>query len=160
MPTEIQARYCVANINTAHIVEQRWRKKMINNKKTGSQFEKEFCQHLAENGWWAHFLTPSASGAQPFDIIALRGRDVYAIDCKTCADDKFPISRVEDNQWFAFRSIMWKSTNVKCGLAILYNDELYYVPFEDVLVFKEYNIKTIKLTERYKENARNCFQLN
>lgn len=132
----------------------------MNNKKTGSQFEKEFCQYLAENGWWAHFLTPSASGAQPFDIIALRGREVYAIDCKTCASDKFPISRIEDNQRLAFTNITWKSTSGKCGFAILYNDEIYYVPFEDVLVFEKYKIRTIKLTERYRENARNCFECN
>ena len=132
----------------------------MNNKKTGSQFEKEFCQYLAENGWWAHFLTPNASGAQPFDIIALRGRNVYAIDCKTCAGDKFSISRIEDNQRLAFSHIIWKSTSVKCGFAILYNDEIYYVPYEDVLVFEKYKVKTIKLTERYKENARNCFEFN
>lgn len=132
----------------------------MNNKKTGMQFEKEFCQYLAKNGWWAHFMTPSASGSQPFDIIAMRGRDTYAIDCKTCANDRFPFSRIEDNQRMAFMSIIWKSANVKCGFAILYNDEIYYVPFEDVLVIEKYKGKTIKLIERYKENACNCFELN
>ena len=132
----------------------------MNNNKTGAQFEKEFCQYLAKNGWWAHFLSPNASGAQPFDIIAMRNRDVYAIDCKTCADGRFPISRIEDNQRLAFTNIIWKSASVKCGLAILYNDEIYYIPFEDVLVFEKYNIKTIKLTEGYKYNSRNCFELN
>lgn len=130
----------------------------MNNKKIGTQFEQEFCKYLADHGWWAHFLTPSAGGSQPFDVIAARGRDVYAIDCKTCSKDSFSLSRIEDNQHSAFKSIIWKSANVKCGLAILHNDEIYYVPYDEVLVFIHYKKKSIPLGEEYRKRASSCFE--
>lgn len=130
----------------------------MNNKKIGTQFEQEFCKYLAEHGWWAHFLTPSAGGSQPFDVIAARGRDVYAIDCKTCSKDSFPFSRIEDNQHLAFQRIIWKSDFIKCGIVILYNDEMYYVPYDEIMLAMKYRKKSVPLCERYKENVRSCFE--
>ncbi len=130
----------------------------MNSKKIGTQFEQEFCEYLAKHGWWAHFLTPNATGAQPFDIIAMRKGEVFAIDCKTCSTDRFSLSRIEDNQHSAFKSIVWKSANVKCGFAILYNEEIYYIPYDEVLVFIRYKKKSIPLGEEYRNRASSCFE--
>lgn len=130
---------------------------MSNNKKIGTKFEKQFLMYLADNGWWAHFLSPDASGAQPFDIMAIRNDDVYAIDCKTCSSDYFYMARVEDNQYYAFQSIIWKS-NVKCGFICLKAGEVYWVDFSKVLEAKRHERTSIILTEAMKVDARNRFE--
>ncbi len=81
----------------------------MNNKKLGTDFEQEICAKLANLGYWVHFITPDNRGAQPFDIIAMKGGIAYAVDCKTCVSDTFSISRLEDNQIFAFEK--W----IRCG---------------------------------------------
>ena len=124
----------------------------MSNKKTGAKFERDFLKYLADNEWWAHFLSPDKSGAQPFDIIAMRGSDVMAIDCKTCSADRFPLSRVEENQYWAFRSIMWKADTF-CGFAILHNEEIYLIPFDVILAVKKKNESSILLKEEYKQYA-------
>lgn len=130
----------------------------MNNKKIGTQFEQEFCDYLAKHGWWAHFLTPNAAGAQPFDIIAMRKGEVFAIDCKTCSGSRFALSRVEDNQRMAFSEVFWRALIVRCGFAILYNDEIYFIPYSNVLKAEHDGKKSITLTKEYKELASSCFE--
>ena len=72
------------------------------NKKIGTAFEKEMCDILAQRGYWVHFMAPDNRGAQPFDIIAVKDGRALAIDCKTCVANSFNISRLEDNQVYAF----------------------------------------------------------
>lgn len=130
---------------------------MSNVKKIGSDFERRFAKYLSENGWWAHFLSPSNSGAQPFDIIAARDSDVYAIDCKTCADDRFYIDRMEINQELAFQALIWK-TNIKCGFAVEHDKKIYYISYDEVIKAKEQGDKSIKLSEDMTKYARSCFE--
>lgn len=75
-----------------------------NNKVLGSNFEGEACDLFAKHGYWVHFITPDARGAQPFDIIAVKDNHAYAIECKTLANGKryFSADRLEDNQKTAF----------------------------------------------------------
>ena len=68
----------------------------MNNKKLGTAFENEFCELLASKGWWAHFLSPSVSGSQPFDVIACKDKSCMVFDCKTSAKHIFPYTRLED----------------------------------------------------------------
>jgi hypothetical protein len=75
---------------------------MSNNKKIGSDFEQEACSILANHGYWVKFLDPDRTGAQPFDIIAVKSGIAYCFDCKTCVSDTFNINRLEDNQIMAF----------------------------------------------------------
>ena len=84
---------------------------MIDNKKLGTAFERRMCRVLSNLGFWVHFITPDARGAQPFDIIAVKDQRAVAIECKTIAKGKraFPYDRLEDNQKCAFE--FW----VKCG---------------------------------------------
>lgn len=107
------------------------------NKKLGTSFEREFCKLLADNGFWVHFCTPSANGSQPCDIIAVKDEKAYLIDCKTCADKKIRLSRLEDNQVNAFEK--W----IKCGnsrysaiVAVKHKDKVYCVPYAYLAVLR------------------------
>lgn len=100
----------------------------MNNKRLGTAFERMVCEWLAKKGCWVHFITPDASGAQPFDIIAVHHGRAIALDCKTCADHIFRISRLEDNQIMAFEK--W----LKCGneeplVFIEYKRDIYIVGY-------------------------------
>lgn len=113
----------------------------MNNKKLGTEFEREICRKLQHDGWWVHFIEPKQNGSQPFDIIAVRYGRAVAIDCKTCADDRFNISRLEDNQIFAFDR--W----LKCGndmpeVVVKHEDSIYVIPYDYLK-----NEKSVKLEE-------------
>ena len=102
--------------------------RLSNNKRIGTEFEQEMVDFLAADGWWVHFITPNAAGAQPFDIIAVRRGVAIAIDCKTVVRGSVPYSRLEDNQKTAME--LW----MRCGntiplIAVKYNDTIYKVPY-------------------------------
>ena len=101
----------------------------MNNKRLGTAFERKFCALLAARGFWVHFMSPSASGAQPCDIIACKNNTPYLFDCKTCEDDTFRISRLEDNQIFAFTKFKICG-NTKCFIAIEHDNKIYLVRYE------------------------------
>ena len=101
---------------------------MTNNKQIGAKFEQEFVEILAKEGFWAHFLAPSPTGAQPFDVIAMRHGYAYCFDCKTSVKPIFPITRLEDNQILAFDK--W----LKCGgaaplVAVKYDNNIYLIAY-------------------------------
>lgn len=98
----------------------------MNNKQLGTDFETEFCKLLASRGYWVHFISPDRRGAQPFDVIAVKGGKAYAYDCKTIVQRKFSIGRMEENQKTSFD--LW----MRCGnkiprVAIKYRDHIYIV---------------------------------
>ena len=100
----------------------------MNNKRLGTAFERKMCEVLAEKGYWVHFISPDARGAQPFDIIAVRDNSAMAIDCKTCKDHIFRVDRLEDNQCMAFGK--WTDCgNIESYIAVLYNDKIYMIGF-------------------------------
>lgn len=101
----------------------------MNNKRLGTQFERELVKALADRGWWCHFITPNAAGAQPFDVIAVKNGVAMAIDCKTSVDNIFRFSRLEENQIMAFEK--W----IACGnedpvIAVKYMDGVYFVSYK------------------------------
>ena len=103
----------------------------MNNKKLGSAFEREFCDILADAGWWVHFITPNAAGAQPFDVIAVKDMIPVAIDCKTSEDKTFSISRLEDNQMFAFDK--WLAVgNEYAFLAVKHKNTIYMIDYVEL----------------------------
>ena len=101
----------------------------MNNKQIGTSFEKEFCELLAARGFWVHFMSPSASGAQPCDIIACKNSMAFLFDCKTCESGVFRLSRLENNQCLAFERFI-KTGNITAYLAIKHNKKIYIVPYE------------------------------
>lgn len=115
----------------------------MNNKRLGTAFEREVCELLSHNGYWVHFITPDSRGAQPFDIVAVKGGKAKAIDCKTCVNKRFTLGRLEDNQIYAFEK--W----LKCGndmplIFIKHQEKIYVVEYSDL---KEK--KSVQLTEHY-----------
>ena len=119
----------------------------MNNKILGNKFEKDFCEFLANKKYWVHFIEgASHTGAQPCDIIAIKKDFPELYDCKTLNNKSglFPISRIEENQRLAYERIR------ECGnpetifsLAILWNNNLYYIDFDDI----DFNKKSIDLKE-------------
>lgn len=70
---------------------------MTSNRKTGTTFESELCETLSQNGFWVHNLAQNSAG-QPADVIAVKNKIAYLIDCKVCSCDKYSLVRMEDNQ--------------------------------------------------------------
>lgn len=111
----------------------------MNNKRLGASFEREFCELLASKGWWVHFLAPSASGGQPFDVIACKDGSCMAFDCKTSASNIFRYTRLEDNQICAFEK--W----LACGnndpyIAVKYNDNIYLIKYRRLKVYERIDL--------------------
>ena len=88
----------------------------MNNKQAGNRFEREFCEKLASDGFWAHFMGGRKNG-QPADIIAVRNEVAYLIDAKDCKNDVFEFRRIEDNQDMAM--IKWEMCGNNQGLFAL-----------------------------------------
>lgn len=83
---------------------------------------------LAEKGFWAHFVEPNKSGAQPFDVIAYKDGEMWAIDCKTCANNRITWGRLQINQILAFRKVI----ELGCThtfVAVKHNDNIHLVHY-------------------------------
>ena len=70
---------------------------MKSNRAVGNAFEQELCELLFGYGFWAHNLKQDNAG-QPADVIAVKNKVAYLIDCKDCSAKGFDLRRVEDNQ--------------------------------------------------------------
>ena len=114
----------------------------LNNKRLGMEFEREMCNRLKAEGWWVHFLTPDASGAQPFDLIAVKNSDALACDCKVSSVPIFSIQRLEENQLSAFD--YW----VRCGnlspiLWVKWADGIYQVDYLILKAMGKVDLRTL-----------------
>lgn len=99
---------------------------MATNRKIGNSFETEFCELLFQHGFWCHNMAQNAAG-QPADVIAVKGKTAYLIDCKVCSNNRFPLSRVEENQHFAMET--WKACgNGEGWFALKVEDEIIMIP--------------------------------
>ena len=98
------------------------------NRRVGTDFEKQLCMILSGYGFWAHNLAQNSQG-QPFDIIAARNGKSYPIDCKDCAKDIFKMERIEENQSSAM--FLWRETGNGEGWFALRmtNGAVYFLPF-------------------------------
>ena len=114
----------------------------MNNKKLGTDFEREFVQMLANRGYWVHFINADRTGSQPFDVIAVKNGKAYAFDCKTCSTKRFSIDRLEDNQILAFEK--W----IACGntqpmIAIKYKNTVRIAYYAALKAEKAVNIESL-----------------
>lgn len=132
----------------------------MNNKQAGNEFEREFCEILAIDGFWAHFMGGNRNG-QPADIIAVRNKKAYLIDAKDCQNDRFEFRRIEDNQHMAMRC--WELCGNNQGLFALKTSKGVYMLHFGVAQFLEMaGVKSIDILdmrkncikyEEWKENA-------
>lgn len=113
-----------------------------NVKKIGTDFEREFCKALADNGFWVHFITPDRTGSQPFDIIAVRYGIAYVFDCKTCEASTFTVKRLEDNQIMAFDKWL-ECGNENAYIAIKHKGNVYLVPYIVIIAMKSVRISEV-----------------
>ena len=104
----------------------------MTNKEIGTLFEREACDILVQRGFWVHFLSPNRSGAQPFDVIAVKDGFAVAIDCKTCKDTVFRLSRLEVNQMMAFEK--WIACgNISPVVLVKHNESIYLVTYTEIM---------------------------
>lgn len=130
----------------------------MNNKRAGNKFERDFCEMLASDGFWAHFMGGSKNG-QPADIIAVRNEVAYLIDAKDCKNDVFEFRRIEDNQDMAM--IKWELCGNNQGLFALNTSKgVYMLQYGKIqalqcLGIKQLNMGAIMIhAKSYKEWSR------
>lgn len=115
----------------------------MNNKQAGTEFEREFCEILAIDGFWAHFMGGNRNG-QPADIIAVRNGFAYLIDAKDCKNDRFVLSRIEDNQHMAMRC--WELCGNNQGLFALNTSKgVYMLTYGMVQVLEMADVKSLNM---------------
>lgn len=83
---------------------------------------------LHSRGFWVHNMAQNAAG-QPFDVIAVRNGRAYPFDCKVCGSDRFPLSRIEENQASAMKR--WREAGNGEGWFALEmsSGAIYLLPF-------------------------------
>lgn len=114
---------------------------------TGTEFQRKFCEKLWNVGYWALDIPRDKRGAQPFDVVAMRADKVFAIDCKVCSGSpRFPLSRIEDNQWTAFAT-MKERTTATVGIAVYYSGSVYFVSYDMLLASQQRGDKSIPILE-------------
>ena len=117
----------------------------MNNKQAGNNFEREFCEQLARDKFWAHFMGGSKNG-QPADIIAVRNENAYLIDAKDCQNDRFVLSRIENNQDMAMR--YWEMCGNNQGLFALNTSRgVYMLPYGVVQVLELAGVKSLDMLD-------------
>ena len=112
----------------------------MNNKKLGTEFEREVVMLLSQKGYWVHFITPDSRGSQPFDIIASKDNIHIVADCKTSAKKWFTISRLEENQIMAFE-LWFKKGNRYAFVIIKYEDKVYQIPYRMLKGLEKINLE-------------------
>ncbi len=95
---------------------------------TGRDFENQVTKDLKAAGYWVLRIPQNESGQQPFDILAIKGKRIVAYDAKVLSDGtRFPLDRIEDNQYNAFRLMEKKTGAEEIGLLILAEDKVRYM---------------------------------
>jgi Holliday junction resolvase len=107
----------------------------MSNKKNGNDFEREFAELLYNMGFWVHLLSQNQDG-QPADIIAVKNKRAYLIDCKICSTRKgFDLSRMEDNQDLSMD--LWKECgNGEGWFAVKVESQIYMLTHFTVKAFQ------------------------
>lgn len=118
---------------------------MISNKKLESNFEREFCEILFNNGFWVHNFVQNHDG-QPADVIAVKNRAAALIDCKVCKNDEFPLSRIEENQKLSME--LWeKRAKWKGWFALKTTRGTFMMPFFVLLCNLSNSITVLNLSD-------------
>ena len=109
---------------------------MKSNRAVGNEFEQELCELLFNNGFWAKNLKQDSAG-QPADVIAVRNRIAYLIDCKDCSAKGFDLHRIEDNQITAMD--LWEECgNGQGWFAIKFDNEIWLMTSFTIRAYMSY----------------------
>ena len=115
----------------------------MSNKAVGTAFEREFCNILSRNGFWAHILQDNQNG-QPFDIISAKNGNTLVFDCKVCETSRFCLSRIEGNQISAMK--LWKECGNEEGafaIKFLKTENIYIILFQELMEAKNAGIRSL-----------------
>lgn len=119
----------------------------MSNRSIGNSFETELCELLSSYGFWSHGMRQDSSG-QPADIIAVKNKIAYLIDAKVCSNNKFPLSRVEENQDLAME--MWKECGNGLGwFALKLGSQIYMISHYVMRAYKDkqYSLSAKEIAE-------------
>lgn len=119
----------------------------MTNKKLGNNFELFFCQKLFSNGFWTHNFAQKQSG-QPADVIAVRNKVAYLIDCKVCSRKGFNLNRIEENQNLSMK-LWFQSGNGVGFFAFLIDEKIYLIEHPWLLGYSK--VKNFITNEHIKE---------
>lgn len=108
----------------------------MSNRATGTRFEQELCELLAEHGFWAHNMAQNQAG-QPADIIAVKNNKAVLIDCKMCSSDRFRLSRIEENQEMAMSRWYVVGNDYSYFALKMPSGEIRMLPFRWALSMRE-----------------------
>ena len=114
----------------------------------GSRFEREFCERLRENGFWALRIPQSASGQQPADVVAIKGRYHALIDCKVVSTKHgFSFERVEDNQRIAMHLFRQKCNEWGWFAILTPEMEIRMMSYAQLSACERVGMKSLPLSE-------------
>lgn len=103
----------------------------MSNKSEGTKFEEELQQIFGHEEYWCHLFQQSVGG-QPCDLIAVKQNRALLIDAKDCKRDRFPLSRVEDNQFFSMQRWVMITTFEAYFVFKLTDGSIKVAPFNKV----------------------------
>ena len=127
--------------------------------KIGNTTEKTVSSIFRNNGYWVYNCPKSSTGAQPFDLIAIKGTKtrplclVWLIDGKHVRvnDVSFTLDRIEPNQWASMQYAnefagVWIDS---IGFVIKFErtGEFYWLPYKKALELLKEGKKSINLSE-------------
>lgn len=115
----------------------------------GANREKEIEKLFSKKGYFIHFLEKSKNGSQPFDFFAIKNEKIYFFDSKNCSDNYFRTSRIELNQYLAFKKLLSVGVN-KENVGFL----CYFELLKSYKILKFYKVfyqNSAKNTYRYDE---------
>ena len=113
----------------------------MSNKKSGTDFEREFCQLTKDYGFWSHMLNANMDG-QPADVIICKNNTPVLVDCKDCKSSYFRLDRIEENQELAMERWI-KKGNDAAFFAVRMDENVWMIPFTFLKKIKDAGFSNI-----------------
>lgn len=99
----------------------------MSNKKLGNQFENYIAQYLFNKGFWV-LRIPDTYAGQPVDIITVKNKKAYLIECKNCTNNVFETKRIEPNQHATFH--LWEEAGNGDGyIAMKFGHDVFIISY-------------------------------
>lgn len=125
----------------------------MSNKKSGTDFENEFRKLAYDNGFFATPLVANERG-QPADVLMSKNNVAVLVDCKDCANNKFSLSRIEENQYYAMKT--WHDTgNTWAVFALKADHDIYIIPYKVLISLRDNGHKQLNLAQI--QSCGKCF---
>lgn len=120
----------------------------MNNKKSGTNFEKMLCEKIAEQKIWARLEYPAEDGSQPFDVKAIYRDNIFIFECKDCKNGYFDLNRIEENQKIALKILQENVIDNKIMFALNFDGDWQFIEANDIFYELEWGEKK-KLKKEY-----------